>query len=41
VDNLFWSEEHVKDWLQDYPQYEKLNQASIHDLLEHSKSRGQ
>ena len=41
VDNLFWSEEHAQDWLKDYPQYAKLSQTSIHELMEHSKSRAQ
>ena len=39
MDNLFWSEEHLNDWLNDYPAYKRLNQLPAADFLEHLKNR--
>ena len=34
VDNLFWSEEHVNEFLDEYPEYKELNQMPIGEFLE-------
>jgi hypothetical protein len=39
VDNLFWSEEHLNDWLNDYPAYKRLKQLPANDFLEFLKKR--
>ncbi len=38
VDNLFWSEEHLNEWLNEYPEYKKLQQQSIAEFLDKVKS---
>ncbi len=39
VDNLFWSEEHLTDWLDSYPEYKELTHANIGEFLENVKSK--
>lgn len=38
MDNLFWSEEHLKDWLKEYPAYKRLRQLPIVEFLDKLKS---
>lgn len=34
MDNLFWSEEHLNEWLNDYPAYKRLRQMPVPEFLE-------
>ena len=38
MDNLFWSEEHLNDWLNDYPAYKRLDQLPAAEFLESLKN---
>jgi len=33
VDNFFWSEEHLNEWLSENPAYKQLQQVPIHEFL--------
>lgn len=37
VDNLFWSEEHMNEWLDEHPEYRELNQQAIGEFLDDLK----
>ena len=37
MDNLFWSEEHLKDWLSNHRAYKRLNHQPIGKFLESLK----
>lgn len=39
MDNFFWSEEHLNDWLSQHRAYKRLNHLSIIDFLEQLKKR--